>query len=599
MDSPTLGYKQSSAGPLRGIKAFYNFIVELILLIRACKCFRLCLRGFSGFQLLEYHEGIEEKQQSSSIVFDRHEFSISKDHFPLKAIQITRKPPAWRTDAEVKQLQNRMLLLESYRQYSPNLQSLLARVVRFERFARRRVVIRKGHIGSSFYFIYCGMVAVTDDYDGSHAFVDSAPTLIRKGLSFGEVALLKGTLRVATVVCVEETELLVVDKKDFFAYKLDMQLEQEARNRYEYLRTLSLFETMPDDSVEEVANFCKVERFNYGQVITNDIAGSTTIIFITKGACEVLRLVELSTCPSYRKWLSKQLGFPKRELHMKERRQMGSDIACVDRFKSTTWNSFTGQKLSELKEYYTSQPLNKLYEGYERQSSIFKNHRSVLINVEPCVIESLDYGQQDDGKEVVQSVVSGSLKKKQAYYTSYGDVPASVAAAVYVRVDELHKGEYITNLQDTRQMILVSKGAEIIRFRKEKFEELIDNVTTVKLYNLTVKYPSDDELCQVFLRHNAWEMFKKDLLKLVMKPKLMKMVHPPDPRPTDEIYESWFVNQAGILDLTAIRNQKDLPPEKYRYIPVQPKQAKESLPEIEPRLIHGITTVRPSLHGEF
>lgn len=55
----------------------------------------------------------------------------------------------------------------------------------FSRFGRRRVVVRKGHVGRSFYFIYCGTVAVTNDEDGSSAFVDNAPTLIHRGASFG------------------------------------------------------------------------------------------------------------------------------------------------------------------------------------------------------------------------------------------------------------------------------------------------------------------------------------------------------------------------------------------------------------------------------
>lgn len=55
----------------------------------------------------------------------------------------------------------------------------------FFRFERRRVIVKKGHIGRSFYFIYFGTVAVTNDEDGSSAFGDSSPTLIHKGASFG------------------------------------------------------------------------------------------------------------------------------------------------------------------------------------------------------------------------------------------------------------------------------------------------------------------------------------------------------------------------------------------------------------------------------
>lgn len=55
----------------------------------------------------------------------------------------------------------------------------------FPRFGRRRVIVRKGQRGSSFYFIYLGTVAMTEDEDGSSAFLDPHPTLLQKGSCFG------------------------------------------------------------------------------------------------------------------------------------------------------------------------------------------------------------------------------------------------------------------------------------------------------------------------------------------------------------------------------------------------------------------------------
>ncbi|XP_044288085.1 cyclic nucleotide-binding domain-containing protein 2 [Varanus komodoensis] len=576
----------------------HQLIVDVILMIKVCKCFRHGLKGFSGFQLIrkDCREEFEDKTTANT-VFDRHEFSVSKDHFPFRAIQITKKPPAWRTDLEVKHLRNRLQLLESFRQYSPTLQNLLARVVRFERFGRRRVIIRKGQWGDSFYFINFGTVGITDDDDGSSAFVEASPTVLRSGASFGELALLQGKRRIATVVCMEETELLVVDKKDFFAYKLDKELHREFRHRYEFFRALDLFKTLSDGSIEALANICKVERFHYGQVIASDLAESATAIFVTKGITEVLRLVDLTTCPSYHMWLLKQRCLRKRK-PQEEKRSLAAEITCVDRFKSTMWNSYSGQKLNRLKDYYVQQE-EEIYEDWKTRSSFFnKSHKSVVIKVDMGQ-KSVFCEQQEEEPEIIQNVVSGVCGKHLAYTTSYGNVPSSVAAAVYIRVDELRKGEYTISLQDERTMIMVSQGAEIIRLRKDKIEECADDATVMKLSNMQIQYPSDDELCQIFLRQNSWEMFKKDLLNLVMQPKLVKMVHPPHPCPTEEIYTSWHMNQAGILDLSDLYYGKPVPPQKGKYIPVQPKQTKRALPDIQPRLIHGITVMRPNLDGAF
>lgn len=61
----------------------------------------------------------------------------------------------------------------------------------FLRFGRRRVIVKKGQRGNSFYFIYLGMVAVTEDDDGSSAFLDTHPTLLHRGDCF-EVSTGKG-----------------------------------------------------------------------------------------------------------------------------------------------------------------------------------------------------------------------------------------------------------------------------------------------------------------------------------------------------------------------------------------------------------------------
>ncbi|MGH0138237.1 UNVERIFIED_CONTAM: hypothetical protein FKN15_069574 [Acipenser sinensis] len=155
------------------------------------------------------------------------------------------------------------------------------------RFGRRRVVVRKGHRGSSFYFVFSGQIAVTQDQDGSSAFIDPEPIFMMKGASFGEVALLKDLRRNATIVCMEETELLVVDREDFFNHQLDQELHREFQRRYSFFRSLDLFCSWSDEDLATLADHCKVEEFNHGQVILRDSSETKNIVFITKRAVDV------------------------------------------------------------------------------------------------------------------------------------------------------------------------------------------------------------------------------------------------------------------------------------------------------------------------
>lgn len=51
-----------------------------------------------------------------------------------------------------------------------------------------------------------------------------------------EMGLLSSSVRRATVVCMEETELLVVDKEDFIANNLDQEVKKDAQCRFEFFR---------------------------------------------------------------------------------------------------------------------------------------------------------------------------------------------------------------------------------------------------------------------------------------------------------------------------------------------------------------------------
>lgn len=82
-------------------------------------------------------------------------------------------------------LEQRAHPVQSFSQHGLASLLLINRLWSFPRFGRRRVIVKKGQRGNSFYFIYLGTVAVTEDEDGSSAFLDPHPTLLYKGGCFG------------------------------------------------------------------------------------------------------------------------------------------------------------------------------------------------------------------------------------------------------------------------------------------------------------------------------------------------------------------------------------------------------------------------------
>ncbi|XP_004430626.1 PREDICTED: cyclic nucleotide-binding domain-containing protein 2 [Ceratotherium simum simum] len=492
----------------------YQLTMDIVVMIRVCKIFRQGLRGFREYQIIETTHrrhpifSFWDKKKQGRVTFDTMDFIAESGHFPPRAIQIAQKQPSWREEHEIQALCNLLRFLDSYRNYSETLQLLLAKVMRFERFGRRRVIIKKGQRSNSFYFIYLGTVAMTEDEDGSSAFLDPHPTLLHKGSCFGEMSLLSSSVRRATVVCMEETEFLVVDKEDFLAYKLDREVQKDAQYRFEFFRKMDLFQSWSDEKLWKLVALGKVEKFSYGQVISKDFVESSSIMFVCKGSCEVLRLIDLGTSPFYHKWIWQHLELiddRPLETHLNKPSPM-------ERFKEFQIKSYPVLDFSSLK-------LLHLQKAWEQQETSFSKKIKTSGNSLPKTLGPKIKSRWPHSIEC--SMIN----------TKYGDLPKEAAVGAYMKIHTVEQGEIVGLHQillpekqhDMRPLILASLGAEVIRMRKESFCELIDSEVAEKLSKFNIKYPSDEDMCQKFLKENSWNIFRKDLVRLLVESRQ----HPP------------------------------------------------------------------------
>nr|XP_019588589.1 PREDICTED: cyclic nucleotide-binding domain-containing protein 2 [Rhinolophus sinicus] len=576
---PQVKSSQQEAKDCSKIKklGLYQLILDILIMTRVCKMFRQGLRGFREYLIVETayrrHPAFsfwDEKKQGR-ITFDTMDFVTQSGYFPPKAIEITRKKPSWRTEKDIQALCNILQVLGSYRNYSETLQLLLAKVMRFERFGRRRVIIKKGQRGNSLYFIYLGRVAVTDDEDGSSAFLDPHPFLLCKGDCFGEMGLLSSSVRKSTVVCMEETEFLVVDKEDFLAYKLDKEVKKDYQHRFAFFRKMDLFRSWSDEKLWKLVAVGNVEKFSYGQLISEDFVESSSIMFVCRGSCEVLRLIDLGASPFYYKWIWQHLQLiddRPLETHLKE-------PPTVERFKKFRIKSYPVQDFSSLK-------LLRLQKAWEQQGTSFSRKINTSENSLPRTLGAKLKSRRP------------RLLECPMINTKYGDLPVEAAVGAYVKIHTVEEGEAIglhqillpENQQDTRPLILVSLGTEVIRVRKEKFCELMDSEITEKLSKFKIEYPSDGDMCQKFLMENSWNIFRKDLVRLLVEPRQRPPFTPVRPK-KKEIYSPKSV----MLDLCSFHKktkgypifmarQKYLPPLRVVQAIIAPRyKIQELLPQ--------------------
>jgi len=92
----------------------------------------------------------------------------------------------------------------------------IATICKVRRIGAEQAVFREGDDGDELFIIHEGCVRIMINTRTSEGrFVPSTINLLYKGQSFGEMVLLGGATRSATVVCVDPCVLLVINERDF------------------------------------------------------------------------------------------------------------------------------------------------------------------------------------------------------------------------------------------------------------------------------------------------------------------------------------------------------------------------------------------------
>ncbi|PVD33943.1 hypothetical protein C0Q70_05205 [Pomacea canaliculata] len=162
----------------------------------------------------------DEDKEGQILYFDKTLFARKRacSHVPewAQSIMITR--PELRRPEDILRLKHLLMGMRSFREkFNEQMRTKICQVVRYTRCDKGRVILRQGHYGQDFYFIFSGSVFIqidlVDQRTGDR--IPSTENIIRSGESFGELALLGDGLRSASVICREPTELCQIDKTTF------------------------------------------------------------------------------------------------------------------------------------------------------------------------------------------------------------------------------------------------------------------------------------------------------------------------------------------------------------------------------------------------
>ncbi|XP_074653205.1 cyclic nucleotide-binding domain-containing protein 2-like isoform X2 [Tubulanus polymorphus] len=286
---------------LQAIEKWKKWVRVVKLMCTVCTAFQ----RYSGSVVFDAglkrpYSSVDDNNENNKLYFNPKDFKTKYEFtWPDRDKACIMKLPKDRTQEDIATIKQLLRGLHSFRKYTVEMQDLLCRVVRYCHYGKNRVVVRKGHVGQSFYFIFSGAVSVVFDKDSDSIFVRPEVSILRKGEVFGEIALLKNTRRNASIVCFDETEMLAVDREDFYEYGLFDIMQKELQYRKDFLGRLEMFKTWSPAAVEDLCFLSRIEEHNYNRVIVQDTRKSEWLYFVSKGSCDVLRLIDLTRCPDF------------------------------------------------------------------------------------------------------------------------------------------------------------------------------------------------------------------------------------------------------------------------------------------------------------
>lgn len=524
---------------IRGIEAFKAIAYRVCLLRRVFRKMREYAIERGGHVkvcsgAMQLKDSVVGSGEQKDLLFNADDF---KNQYQFAVPKWCRKtcalPPEQRTVTEVQNMANLMRQLKDFRKYSRKMLLLLARIVRYERFGRRRVIVRKNHIGMSFYVIFSGLVGVVIDDDEDKAFEneEKPANVLKKGDSFGEVALVQRSVRTATVVCFQTTEFLVIDKDEFYALGVEKCAQEEMIFRYNFMSSLDIFKSWKENILKQVAAGARNIEFLCDRVVDRNSTASEYIYIISKGQCDVLRLLDLTVLDDW------NINSPRLETLSTTTGYSGS-TACSFRSGSKlsktslpVYNNSMKQKLNETTSQSSLNSSAKVHFNNNRSSctsptASMKSSNTTLNKHSEHHPSSSTPNRRDRSRTTSTRV---SQDGRRTSWEAVRDMccTTNLGLGAFLKIDILAQGQifglnYLLHEDEQgedckRKFILLSSGCEVIRIPKSVLRTNADDFTINKIKNMMRSYPTDEELYEIFKRQNRWRYFREQLVDNIVE----------------------------------------------------------------------------------
>ncbi|KAK3100723.1 hypothetical protein FSP39_024272 [Pinctada imbricata] len=493
----------------------FKRVVKVIqLLIRATR-FNTQGRGNEALLSWAHNDNVSKTEyEAHGLTFDPSYYRAKRE-IPLsnEAKVILSLDPEERTEGQHKvALIALNQAVEAFSEFPIKMQKSLVRVGWYEQFEDKRVIIRQGHKADNFYLILSGTAVVTilqTDKDTGEEVIRTVAVL-KKGNSFGELALMYGSTRSATVTCKNSVELLAVGRQDFVDIFMPASKDSEPEH-IKFLRTIQLLDGWPIEKLPyQNPKICCFMYFRRGIVLCKDSNSSEWVYIVKSGTCRILKALNV-TKPQILKF-----GY-----HQDVKRNSFRLPPITPSHKlsqSSTQSSSTSSSSESSPRHFLAVP------------DFTTRHRKC----NPCSLSDLLHKTNHYDEPMAsehRNIVDRILAKKHSYsnkngkftFKRYSTLPPTSAVnseshkkeEIFVKIQNLgprdtYGVEQVAfgQIGPTTSTVLVSEGAECILINRKFFRQYLSNEMAKKIRRTLRPIPTDESLQQKLQDKTNWEAYK-------------------------------------------------------------------------------------------
>ncbi|XP_045203529.2 cyclic nucleotide-binding domain-containing protein 2-like isoform X2 [Mercenaria mercenaria] len=469
----------------------------VLLLLKATASSRHASQGHqdqkSWSQIAEEQSTAKRTYDLFGISFDPSMFKAKREKYLSNEAKIIMSLyPADRTEDQLKlALLALNQAVDAFGEFPIKLQRSLASVGWYENFEAKRVIIRQGHTADNFYFILSGTAVVTLLETNKDTGEEGVRTVafLRKGNSFGELALMHGAKRSATVTCQTNVELLAVSREDFIDIFMHTEKDKEPEH-ISFLRTIDVFRGWPVEKLpHNNPRICLFTFFRRGVLLCKDSNSTDWIYVIKTGTCRVLKDL-FDTRPN----------IPGLEYVPYSLNQSFTKLPPIPHIKSTE---------STPRSHRHTSIQHNAHRHHLRLPDIYKRSSEQLLTA------AIEHQAQLNAIFEKRHKVPRSDRYSEDLSQQENRNNPNHAGKVFVQIQKLASRDVFGLEQTVFGMIgqttscsLVSDGAECILINKKFFlQHLSDNVA--KQIRKTIQpIPSEESLQQKLQDQTNWDAYK-------------------------------------------------------------------------------------------